>query len=174
MLAAAPVVEPIGPWSATGKQDAPGDKTGRPFMPSISPTSLGFAIPINELKPVIEEMRTAKFYARAWIGLDLREEGRVEQDSMMVRVVRTLRAEGIYPDSPAARAGLQKGDVIVQMNGRPIHSLGDFRVVIIALRYNSTLNMQVSRNGKMINLNIRFEMRPPVLKPVTSTGEKGG
>jgi serine protease Do len=173
MLAAAPVVEPIAPWSATGKQDTPRDKEGRLIMPFVAPTSLGFAIPINDLKPVIEEMRTAKFYARAWIGLDLREEGRVEQDPMMVRVMRTLRAEGIYPESPAARAGLRKGDVIVQMNERPIRSLADFRSAILALRYDSPMVMKVSRDGKPVTLNIRFEMRPPLPKQTPST-EKGG
>ena len=91
----------------------------------------------------------------------------------MVRVMRTLRAEGIYPESPAAQAGLRKGDIIVQMNDRPIRSLADFRAAILALRYNSPLIMKVTRDGKLVTLNIRFEMRPPLQKQ-SPANEKGG
>jgi serine protease Do len=162
MLAAAPAA--VATTTATeektgGKSDSGPDPSPRPARTTVS--SAGFAIPINDLKPIVEEMRFAKFYARAWIGVDLREEAKIEQDPMMVRVRRTLRIEGVYPDSPAAKAGLRIGDVIEKLNGRESRSLGDFRAVIVGLRYNTPLSVEVSRDGRPIRVSVPFEMRPP-------------
>jgi serine protease Do len=161
MLAAAPAPTPV--------ESGPREKTGSaaeipPRLVRQPVTSAGFAIPIDDLKPVIREMRTAKFYARAWVGLDLREVGRVEPDAMTVRVVRTLHVEGVYPESPAAKAGLKKGDVIVRMNGREIGTLGDFRTVLVGLRYNTPLKVEVLRGKTPFTMTVPFEMRPPVGK----------
>jgi serine protease Do len=159
MLAAAPAAETVGPAAA----DKSGKSVEKPAHPTrATVTSAGFAIPIDDLKPVIAEMRTAKFYARAWIGVDLREEGRTEQDSLTIRVRRTLWIEGVYPESPAAKAGLQKGDVIVTMNDREIRTLGDFRAVVVGLRQGSRLRVEALRGGKRLSVDVLFEMRPPL------------
>lgn len=137
-------------------------------------TSAGYAIPINDLKDTLDAMLKAKLYARAWVGMDLREVSKVDQDSVTVRVEHSVHVLGIYPGSPAERAGLKVGDVLVSMNGKPVQTLAEFRTAIVRLHWPEPLVIEANRAGKPLRFSLKFETRPPDVKEKSPQGAPGG
>jgi serine protease Do len=174
------VAVPVGDWSIVelsgGKQDDASDGSvtsgggkaqGKARFVRPPVTSAGYALPIDELKPVIDELRYVKGFARGWIGVGLKEENRVLDDGRVVKVERTLRVQGVFPDSPAEKAGLQTGDLIESMNGKPVYTMADFRSVAIRTRQGDKLRMVIRRAAGSKTFVLDIDQRPPSVKPPT-------
>jgi serine protease Do len=171
------VAVPVGDWSVVevpGAGDTTSDgksASGEPkpqgMIRFVRPpvTSAGYAIPVNDLKPVIDELRYVKGLARGWIGVGLKEESRVLDDGETIKVERTLRVQGVFPDSPAQKAGLQTGDLIESMNGRPIRTMADFRSEAVRIHQFDKLKMVVRRSGVAKTFELNIDRRPPTVKP---------
>jgi serine protease Do len=172
------VAVPVGDWSIVelsgGKQDDASDgstsskgakaETKTRFVrPPVA--SAGYALPIDDLKPVIDELRYVKGFARGWIGVGLKEENRVLDDSQVVMVERVLKVQGVFPNSPAQKAGLQTGDVIVSMNDKPVFTMADFRSVAVRTHEGDKLRMTIRRAGSNKSFMLDINERPPSVKP---------
>jgi putative serine protease PepD len=86
--------------------------------------NIGFAIAIDGARPVIDGIRAEPQATRAWLGAGIAS---VESDAAAVALgldpsTRGVRVTDVYEGGPAARAGLEPGDVIVALDGRPIRS----------------------------------------------------
>jgi putative serine protease PepD len=86
--------------------------------------NIGFAIAIDGARPVIDEIRTQPQARRAWLGAAIAS---VESDAAAVALgldpsTRGVRVTEVYEGGPAARAGLEPGDVIVALDGARIRS----------------------------------------------------
>jgi serine protease Do len=103
---------------------------------------LGFAIPINRARRVLRDIVQFGTIRRPWIGLHL---AAVQADGgrppLGVRVIR------VDPGSPAERAGIQPGDVIVETNGRPLQSPIDWEGRLLDLPSGEDLDVVVQRDG---------------------------
>jgi serine protease Do len=90
--------------------------------------SIGFSIPINEVKPIIQSARTSEQIIRAYVGLrfymitpELAEEKKlVRSTGALILKGREEGAVAIIPGSPADKAGLEEGDIIFEVDGRSI------------------------------------------------------
>jgi len=109
---------------------------------------IGFAIPVNMAANVMQSLITYGEVARGFLGVsiqdltpDLAEEFGIEPGE------GALIAE-VLPDNPGARAGLQQGDVIVEVNGRPIQSASGLRLMISQTPPGTTVEMVYYRDGE--------------------------
>ncbi len=80
--------------------------------------NVGFAIPVNVARAVMDELRVHGRVRRAWLGLELQEMLARTEDSTQRGVV----VGDVDPLSPARAAGLQPGDVLAAVNGTPVHA----------------------------------------------------
>jgi S1-C subfamily serine protease len=133
-------------------------------------TSSGFAIPIDVLKPVIESLRSGRPIVRAWFGMDLQDEQIPVEKNGIVRMDSTVRVGGVYRGSPADRAGLQLGDIVLSINGKRTHSGADVRAVLMSIWPEGTAAIDATRGGKVIHLKVRLEPRPPEITSELITG----
>jgi len=103
---------------------------------------LGFAIPINRARRVLRDIVQFGTIRRPWIGVHLAavqaEDGRAPLGARVVRV---------DPGSPAARAGIEPGDVLVETNGRPLHSPIEWEGRLLDLPTGTDLTVVVQRDG---------------------------
>jgi len=81
---------------------------------------IGFAVPTDMIKPIIDELRDTGKVARGWIGVGLQNLDPNMASRLKVDVDKAVVLSAVYPDTPAAKAGLQAGDVLTQINGQPI------------------------------------------------------
>ncbi|MFQ5602549.1 MAG: S1C family serine protease [bacterium] len=121
---------------------------------------LGFAIPINRIKGVLNELKEfGEVNRRFWSGLEVDDI-----TPLMARYFRLKSSEGVIvtnvnKNSPADKAGLEVGDIIVEMNNEKIRSRSDIWRVIedSDLRGGDQLNLVVIRDRKRLSMTLRLE-----------------
>ncbi len=116
--------------------------------------NLGFAIPINLAREIAHKIIQKKNIKRAWVGLEFQELHDFKEYLNKPDFQGVLVAE-VIPKSPAARAGIQPGDVLVQLNGRPLHAeyeenLPAIRKQFADLPVGKPAAVTLWRHGKLI------------------------
>jgi len=113
---------------------------------------IGFAVPINFARRVADSIiRTGRF-ERPWIGI--RPAAQAPQGES------GLRIEEVYENTPAARAGLQPGDVILEADGQRINTLRDLLRVILNRGIGERLQLRVQRGRRITELSLKTERMP--------------
>jgi serine protease Do len=95
------------------------------FSPSGGSVGIGFAIPSNLAKPILAELKDKGSIQRGWLGVEIQQVTPEIAKAMGLDEQKGALVAGVQPDSPAAKAKLQPGDVIVSFNNQPIHEMRD-------------------------------------------------
>jgi S1-C subfamily serine protease len=129
---------------------------------------IGFAIPINIAKPIMEQAVAGEQLARPYIGISYREVTPALMDEKDLPIdygVWLGRDEGdpqptVVEGSPADRAGLEEGDIITSVNGQRIDATNSLDEVLTAFEPGQELVLTVLRDGKTLDLNVTLGTRP--------------
>ena len=124
---------------------------------------LGFAIPINRATEVANQLVAKGKVEHPYLGIqmatltpDLKETlNRDSGGSLRVQASQGVIIVGVAGNSPASRAGLQTGDVLQQINGRPIKTADDVQQVVDGSTIGGSLPVEVSRNGRNLTIAVR-------------------
>jgi serine protease Do len=121
---------------------------------------IGFAIPINMAKDVYEQIRKNGKVVRGFIGVSIQQ---LTPDLIaafnLPESTKGLLVSHVAENSPAASAGLEPGDVIVQFDGKPVPSLGLFQTQVSLLEPGTKVRVGILRKGKMQNLTVELGTR---------------
>jgi serine protease Do len=109
---------------------------------------VSFAIPIDVAMDVAEQLRSSGKVSRGWLGVGIQEVTADLADSFGLDRPRGALVSQVQPDSPAAKAGLQGADVILQFNGKPVESSGDLPRLVGMAKPGSKATLSVWRKGK--------------------------
>ena len=109
---------------------------------------IGFAVPVNMARTVMEQILKTGKVTRGYLGVSIQE---VTPD--IAKAFNVPSAEGalvgdVSPDSPGAKVGLQKGDIITALNGQKIADYHDLRLRISQTPPGTSIKMEVYRNGQ--------------------------
>jgi len=120
---------------------------------------MGFAIPVNVARPIIEDLVRHGKVIRPWLGI----QGEALTPASAQRYGVTI-TQGIYidivADSPAQRAGLRRGDVITKYNGIELTTFDQLIELINSTGVNGTANLEVRRGNNTINISVKLEVAP--------------
>ena len=116
--------------------------------PTGGSVGIAFAIPAEMVKPVVAQLKASGKVTRGWIGVQIQEiTPDLVNDLGLKSVVGALVAEPTA-GAPAAKAGIESGDVIVSINGKPAHDGREVARTISNLVPGSTATVGVIRNGE--------------------------
>jgi serine protease Do len=118
---------------------------------------IGFAIPINMARNVMEALITDGRVARGYLGIT--EGGEV--DRTMARALGMSSPRGfivgdVVENTPASKAGLREGDVIVKLNGNTVRNFLDFRVAIANTQPGTEVELEIFRDGENKTLKVKL------------------
>ncbi len=132
------------------------------YTPSGGSVGLGFAIPINRVRHDVEDLLQYHEVRRPWIGVKLRVP-----DSQNVREAISQQAviSTVVQGSPAERAGLRPGDVILGENDRPIHNMYDWEGALLDLGVGQSVQLHVKRGDREFATTVNTVNLPEVDAP---------
>ncbi|MBQ4401369.1 MAG: Do family serine endopeptidase [Synergistaceae bacterium] len=120
---------------------------------------LGFAIPVNKAKEIMGDLVSFGRVKRGWLGVSVR--GITPE---MAKAYGVTGSEGamindVFKGDPADKAGIKRGDVVVELNGKKVKDANDFVSKIRTLAPNSIAKLQVVRKGKKMTFNVKLAER---------------
>jgi serine protease Do len=130
------------------------------FTPSGGSIGLGFAIPVNRVKHVTEDLLAHGAVRRPWIGLKPEIPQRGPNPRELVRSGLVVGA--VVPGSPADRAGIRRGDVLVRSRSRTIRNAFDWEAELLDLRVGDQVPLVIKRNGKQMPVTVTIADLPEV------------
>jgi serine protease Do len=124
------------------------------LSPSGGNIGLGFAIPANQAKAVIAQLKEDGSVERGWIGVSIQPVTPELADGLGLKEPKGALVAEVQPDSPAQKAGIQQGDVILDFAGKPIGELRDLTRGVAASKVGASQELKVWRNGEEQSLSI--------------------
>ncbi len=121
---------------------------------------IGFAIPINMAKHVMDEILRHGKVVRGYIGVGIQEVTPDLAKAFNVPAEKGALVGNVDPNSPGAKAGLQRGDVISELNGEPINGPNDLRLKVGTMAPGTTVGLKVVRNGETRDVTLTLGEAP--------------
>src|SRR6266581_1824804 len=120
---------------------------------------IGFAVPINVAKGIMEQLRTKGKVSRGYLGIELAEITPDLQEAFGLSTEKGALVNSVKPHLPAEEAGLKRGDVIVAVDGKNVESTSEVVHLVSAKEPGSSVKLTVLRNGKEVTFNARLADR---------------
>jgi len=121
---------------------------------------VGFAIPINQTKRIIEDLISMGDVKGAWLGISFQEISENLSLKLGLEDTKGVMITQVLKDSPAEIAGLEKQDVIIKIDEQKINGTSDLRNIIFHKYPGTEVNLGVIRKGKLINKIVILGSRP--------------
>lgn len=131
---------------------------------------LSFAVPSYVVKNVVDQLRTQGSVIRGWIGVAFQDMDAALATSFGLEKMKGALISRVLPMSPAFRAGIQVGDIIVELNGNEIVRATDIPPIIGLLPIDTKIGMKIIRNHEMKNIEIVLNRYVPA--EVAMEGQK--
>jgi serine protease Do len=138
---------------------------------------LSFAIPINVAMDVVAQLKEHGFVEHGWLGIQLQEVTQDLAHSFGLESPRGALVANVTPGSPAERAGLQAGDVILTYGDKPVADSSDLPPLVGTTRPGESKPLTIVRAGKEHRLDVtlgKLEDRSVKLAGNGESGSKGG
>ena len=132
---------------------------------------LSFAIPIDVALDVSNQLKKDGKVNRGWLGVVIQEVNKDLAESFGLDKPAGALVAQVLEDGPAAKGGLQVGDVILSMNGQPIVMSADLPHLVGSLKDGARAKLEIIRNGKRQNLDVTVGALPDEDADITTPGQ---
>ena len=130
------------------------------FSQSGGYQGIGFAVPINMARKIMRDLIDKGSVSRGWLGVGIQDVTQDLAKAFQLKSTKGCLITGVMQDTPAQKAGLRKGDVVIQINEKHIQNSNHLRNEIANAGAFSEIEMELIRDGKTILINLRLAERP--------------
>jgi serine protease Do len=130
------------------------------YSTSGSYMGIGFAVPVNIVRTIFEQIRMQGRVSRGWLGIVVQELTPTLARGLSIPELAGLLVSDVTENGPAERAGLRRDDVIVRYRELPLESPGHFRNLVAQSAPGSPLALTVYRQGRELHLEGTIGERP--------------
>jgi len=130
------------------------------YSPSGGSVGIGFDIPAGTAQRVIAQLKEHGAVTRGWLGVQIQPVTAEIADSLGLKKAEGALVDNAQDGSPAAKAGVQSGDVITGVNGAAVKNARDLARTIATLPPNSTAKLDILRNGQSQTVSVTLGTLP--------------
>ncbi|MGQ3070948.1 MAG: DegQ family serine endoprotease [Ferrovibrionaceae bacterium] len=130
------------------------------YSPSGGSVGIGFAIPSNLAKPVVEQLKANGRIERGWLGVQIQPLTKELGQGVGLPDDKGALVAQVTDDSPAAKAGLKAGDVILAVGDKPVVAMKDLPKLIANEKPGQTPTLSVWRDGKAVPVAVTIGQMP--------------
>ena len=121
---------------------------------------IGFAIPVSTAKQVMEQLIETGAVTRGWVGVELQELTAELADSFKLGTSDGVLVAGVQRGSPADRAGIKPGDIVIGVDGKPVRDPETLRNLIVAFAPGKQAAFKLRRGKGDVDLQVKVGKRP--------------
>ncbi len=140
------------------------------YSPNGGSVGIGFAIPANLAKPVIDQIRAHGKVDRGWLGVQIQEVTPEIAKGLGLKGEQGALVADVTAGGPAAKSGLKQGDVITKFNGRDITKVRDLPILVAETPVGQKAQVTVWRKGGEVNVDTTLAALPDDQKVADSGG----
>ena len=130
------------------------------FSRSGGNLGIGFAVPVDTARQVMDALLRGGSVRRGWIGVEPRDLNAELAESLNLPVKAGVLITGVLQNGPAARGGLRPGDVVVAIAGKPVQNTNALFAAVASLAPDSTTVIGVQRGANLLQLQVQLAERP--------------
>jgi serine protease Do len=143
----------------------------------IQPGSgIGFAIPINMAKQILNDLIKEGKVVRPWLGISVQDLTAEMMEHFKVKEKDGVLVGQVYPDTGAEKAGMASGDIIKSVDGKPVKNVNELVREILKKKVGQKVNVDILRDGKEMTLEVVTSTQPdkPEMPEEKKTDDKLG
>lgn len=131
------------------------------LSPGGGSVGIGFAVPSDVVRDVVADLSDDGTVTRGWLGVNIRPMSDEVAQVLGFESSKGAVVEAVTKDSPAAAAGLEKGDIILSFDGTDVNALGDLTRAVAAKDPDDSTSVTVLRRGKELVLDVTIGTLAP-------------
>lgn len=124
------------------------------FSPSGGSVGIGFSIPSNLVRNIVDQLRTGGEVRRGWLGVGIQNVTEELAEGLRLDKPRGALVSELNPDGPASKGGVQQGDVILTFDGRPVLEMRKLPRMVAETAIGKKVQVEVWRKGQSQNLTV--------------------
>ena len=121
---------------------------------------MGFAIPINTVQNIINEIMDKGYVARPYLGVSVFDPQTAGRYGYQLNIDKGVYIFQLTLNGPCGKAGLQRGDIILKVNDEEVNSVADLRAKVASYKVGDTVKVTYDRNGTSRNADVVLEEMP--------------
>jgi serine protease Do len=130
------------------------------YSPSGGSVGIGFDIPADTAKMVVAQLEEHGHVTRGWLGVQVQPVTAAIADSLGMKKAEGAMVDQPQDGSPAAKAGIQAGDVITTLNGAPVKDARELARTVAMLAPDSAVKLEILRHGEMRTVTVTLGQVP--------------
>jgi serine protease Do len=142
------------------------------YSPSGGSVGIGFDIPAQTAKAVVAQLKEHGSVTRAWLGVQVQPVTAGIAESIGLKKAAGALVDETQPDTPAAKAGIQAGDVITAVNGTPVKDSRSLAREISNMAPGSSAKLDVLRKGEQKTIDVTLAKMPSNPKQANATEQE--
>ena len=118
---------------------------------------MGFAIPIKGVRAIVDELMSNGKVLRPYIGVGVFDKETAARQGYRLNAEKGVYVEEITLNGPADKAGIRRGDLILEIDGKEINKVGELRAVILEHKAGDTIRVKIERDGSKNDVDVVLE-----------------
>lgn len=118
--------------------------------------AIGFSIPINIAKPIVNSIIQKGRFDRPYLGIEGVDAEMAKLMNLKVVVRNGIYVADVAKGSPADKAGIKKGDIITKIDGTPVHAMSNLRQLLYDMDIDKQIKVQISREGRNYTKSVKL------------------
>jgi serine protease Do len=139
-----------------------------------SNVGIGFAIPIDLAKNVMEQLKANGRVIRGWLGVEIQEVTSDLAQSFGLSEATGALVAKVDKDGPAGKAGIERGDIVIKFNGHDVHDEHELPALVAETPINKSVPLELIRNGKHMTVTVTTGERAEPTVQTAKAEEQGG